>query len=239
MRVAELLNAIASWLESPDNEAMLLAEHDDESLTATATVCFEAAQALRKGAADVDAIEPSEYSELSPNSIDHIVELAMAFDASDDEDLKKSASVLDELLLTIAAPPGSLDQFKSAKDEHLDSLKRQYQDSKGTPTQKKKLGDAEKAIKSSPYYKEYAPMEAALSCRTCPDHAGAQMARVGEAMFQCSLDKKVYNYQTGYTNEKGEKVPGGDVALQTEKMDMGEPHSMFDTRESRLNGYQR
>ncbi len=62
------------------------------------------------------------------------------------------------------------------------------------------------------------------------------MARVGEHQFQCSLDKKVYNYEAGYTTEKGEKVPGGSVAFQTDQM-MAEPHNMFDTRETRLNGY--
>ncbi len=237
MRVAELLNAIASWLESPNNEAMLLAEHDDDSLMATATVCLQAADALRKGAAEVDTIEPTEKPELSPEAIDHIVELATAFDMSDSEDLKKSASVLDELLLTIAAPPDSVNNFKRAEEQRLNDIKKQYQNSKSGQTEK--LADAEKDIKSSPYYKEYVPMEAPLSTRTCPDHAGAQMARVGDHMWQCSLDKKVYNYQAGYTNEKGEKVPGGDVSLQTEKMDMSEPHSMFDTRDSRLNGYQR
>lgn len=238
MRVAELLNAIASWLESPNNEAMLLAEHDDKSLEATAVLCNKAAAMIREGAGEIEAIEPNEAPTLSAEAIDHIVELATAFDMSDSEDLKKSASVLDELLLTIAAPPGSVDNFKKAEEQRLTDLKKKYENAK-SGNFNEKLADAEKDIKSSPYYKEYVPMEAPLSTRTCPDHAGAQMARVGEHMWQCSLDKKVYNYQNGYTNEKGEKVPGGDVSLQTEKMDMAEPHAIFDTRDSRLNGYQR
>lgn len=237
MRVAELLNAVASWLESSDNEALLLAEHDDESFTATATTCFEAAQVLRKGASAVDAIEPREQANLSADSIDQVVELAAAFDMSDDENLHKLASVFDEILLTIGTSSDSVEQFKSAYDQKVSDIKKQYEEARTGLN--KKLGDAEKSIKSSPYYKEYVPMEAPLSTRNCPDHAGAQMARVGDHMFQCSLDKKIFNFQTGYTNEKGEKVPGGDVSLQTEKMDMGESHSMFDTRDSRLNGYQR
>ncbi len=237
MRVAELLNAVASWLESSDNEAMMLAEHDDDSLTTTAMTCFEAAQVLRKGASEVDAIEPHEQSNLSSESIDHVVELAQAFDQSDDENLHKLASVFDELLLSISAPAGSVEQFKSAQEEKMNEIKKQYEEARSGHN--KKLGDAAKDIKSSPYYKEYLPMEAPLSSRSCPDHAGQQMARVGDHMWQCSLDKKVFNFQSGYTNEKGEKVPGGDVSLQTEKMDMGEGHAMFDTRDSRLNGYQR
>jgi hypothetical protein len=238
MRTAELLNAIASWLESPNNEAMLLAEHDDESFKRTAMACLEAAETLRKGASEVEAIEPHEQSNLSPEAIDHIVELATAFDLSSDAELQKTASVLDELLLTIASPPDAMEQFKNAQSKELNDLKKKYEDIKAGIVNSK-VADAEEAIKDSPYYKEYHALEAPLSTRTCPDHAGAQMARIGEGTFQCSLDKKIYNYYAGYTNEKGEKVPASDVSLQSEKMDERESHSMFDNREDRLNGYLR
>jgi hypothetical protein len=235
MRVAEILMAIASWLESPDNEAMLLAEHDDESFEATALACLEAAEVLKKGAAAVDEVEPHVDVSLSEDSIDHLVEMATAFDASDDEELKKSASVLDEILLTIGARGDEVASYKAAQDKQMDEIKKKYHDAKKKLDEVNKIGETETAIKKSPVYKEYLPMEAPLSARTCPDHAGAQMSRVGEHQFQCSLDKKVYNYEAGYTTEKGEKVPGGSVAFQTD-MDV-EPHNMFDTRETRLNGY--
>ena len=62
------------------------------------------------------------------------------------------------------------------------------------------------------------------------------MARIGDNVWQCDLDKKVYDYANGYTDEKGNKVPGGDVANQT-KLDNTSSYQMFDTRPERLSGY--
>lgn len=236
MRISELLTAFASWLESPENEALLLAEYDDASLEATAKACVEAANILRKGAAEVEAIEPTPESSITPESLDTLASIADAFDSSDDEDLKKSASVIDELLLTLAVTPNAVDQLKNAQKSRIEELKAKYIDTRTRQRDLDKLSEAEKAVKDSPYQKEYTILEHALSTRTCPDHPGAQMARVGESTWQCDLDKKVFNYATGYTTEKGEKVPGGDVANQTLK-DYPDPQSMFDTRESRLKGY--
>jgi len=57
-------------------------------------------------------------------------------------------------------------------------------------------------------------LEGSLSARTCPEHHGVQLRRVGEHTWQCDLDKKNYNYQTGFTMANGVKIPGGDVANQ-------------------------
>ena len=116
-------------------------------------------------------------------------------------------------------------------------LKKLYEEPKKVLDDVIKVKDAKEAIKNSPFNKEYRIMEHELSTRTCPDHPGAQMGRVGEHMWQCAMDKKVYNYLTGYTTEKGEKVPGGDVAEQTPKYHP-EAHAIFDSRESRLMGFQ-
>ena len=97
-----------------------------------------------------------------------------------------------------------------------------------------KVADSIKAIDNS--IKEYRPLEAPLSTRTCPDHPGAQIARVGEDTYQCSLDKKVYNYKGGFTTMKGNVIPGGDVSAQTQALgDRAIEHMSFDTRESKLN----
>lgn len=238
MRISEMLTAIAAWLESPDNEAILLSEYNDECLKVAAQGCVEAAFILRNAAEEVEAIEPQPESNLTAEALDELAELATSFDESDDENLKRTASVLDELLLTIAAPPSYAASFKEAEDRKIDGLRQQYESPSEVLEEVNKVADAKKDIENSPYNKEYRIMEHSLSTRGCPDHAGAQMARVGEGMWQCDLDKKVYNYQAGYTDEKGNKVPGGDVAAQTPN-DRPEAHSIFDTRESRLNGYQR
>lgn len=97
-----------------------------------------------------------------------------------------------------------------------------------------KAGDAIKDIEKSPSYKKYRVLEAPLSARTCPDHAGAQLARVGERRWQCCMDHKIYDYDTGFTTLNGDRVSGGDVSEQTKIMQHENAHTIFDTRSQRL-----
>lgn len=235
MRTAELLNAMAAWLASPNNEAMLLAEADEQCMQVVAESCVLAAELLKKAADEVDALEPPTESVITPEAIDEMAALASAFDASDDPQLKKMASVLDELLLTIAAPPGALADRKAATNDRAEELRKKYQGTREKLHEYNKIGDSEKAIDKSNFTKEYRILEAPLSTRTCPDHPGAQIARVGEYMWQCDLDKKTYNFETGFELNNGSKVPGGDVAQQTQGLNIPF-HAIFDTREGRL-GY--
>ena len=107
MRIAEMLKAVASWLESPHNEALLLAEYDENCSSIVAENCVLAAALLRNAAEEVDLIEPPEESNITPESLEQLANIATAFDASGDPELKKQASVIDELLLTIASPPNA------------------------------------------------------------------------------------------------------------------------------------
>lgn len=81
------------------------------------------------------------------------------------------------------------------------------------------------------------PNEGALSTRYCPDHNGIQAVRISERVYQCPIDGKVYNYETGYTNYKGQKVPGGSVAAQTPSTSDygGIPMRIYDSRQTILN----
>ena len=233
MRVSEMLTAIAAWLESPENEALMLAEHDDECLTVAAQACVEAAFILRAGAEEVETIEPVIESVITAEALDELAELATSFDESDDERLKRTASVLDEILLTIAAPQSSLSELKKAQDRKIDTLRNNYEYPKEELDEKHRVAETVKAIEASPYTKDYRIMEAPLSSRTCPDHPGAQMGRVGDGVWQCEMDKKTYNFQAGYTDHKGNKVPGSDIANQFEKSK--DNHTAFETRDQRLN----
>lgn len=236
MRVSELLMTVAKWLESPDCEAILLAEDDLDCLDSVVKTCITAAAILKKGAEEAEALEPQREPQLTPEALDHLNQIVTAFDSSGDADLQKTASVIDELLLTIASPPKWATSYKEAQENRLDVLKAKYEDAKKQLDEVNKVKESAKAIDKAPMFKEYRIMENPLSTRTCPDHAGGLLARVGENMWQCQLDKKVYNWNTGFTNERGEKVPGGDVANQT-PIYHPEPHAIFDTREGRLNGY--
>lgn len=235
MRTAELLNAMASWLESPNNEAILLSESDGTTLRVVAESCVLAAALLKKAADEVDLLEPQAESVITPETIDETAALATAFDKSNDPQLKRMASVLDELLLSIASPPNALAERKAAENYRIEELKKKYQQPRKDLRDYNKIGVSEKAIDKSNFTKEYKINEQPLSTRGCPQHPGAQLARVGEHIWQCDLDKKTYNYETGFTLENGDKVPGGDVSLQTQNLNTSF-HSIFDDREGRL-GY--
>lgn len=234
MRIAEMLQAIASWLESPNNEAILLAEYDDECLKIVASHCVEAAATLQKAAQIVDSIEPQEESKITPESLEKLADLATAFDASGDEELQKQASVIDELLLSVASPPGAMSERKVSDDKKIEDLKKKYENPRKDLEDSNKIAESKNAIDKSNMTKQFRIMEAPLSSRSCPDHAGAQIARVGENMWQCEMDKKIYNFAIGFELANGNKVPGGNVSLQTQEVDI--PNSnIFDSRESRLN----
>ena len=72
MRVSEILTAIASWLENPDNEAILLSEYNDDCLNVTAAGLSEAAAVLRKTAEEADVFDPEEPSKINERSIEEI-----------------------------------------------------------------------------------------------------------------------------------------------------------------------
>lgn len=233
MRISEMLNAIATWLESPTNEALLLAEENEQCLKIVAESCVLAAALLKRTADEVDVLEPVEPSKITPDSIQELANLATALDSSGDPRLKKQASVLDELLLTIAAPPNALAQRKAKEDNRIEELRKKYEGPRKELQTMDKVSDSLKTIDKSNMTKQYRILEAPLNTRYCPDHPGAQIARVGENMYQCELDKKTYNFTTGYELQNGEKVPGGDVAEQTKGLSMPF-RAIFDDRSGRL-----
>lgn len=222
MRISEMLNAIASWLEDPNNEAMLLAEYHDESLAVVAESCVEAANILKNAALEIESIEPEENNSLTPEGIESVAALASELDKTGDEELIKQANVLDALLLTIAAPKKTLE----------DATKK-YTEPREEIAKKEKLADAVKDIDKSNMTKTYRIMESPLSSRYCPDHPGTPIARVGDNVWQCDLDKKTYNFEQGFTLENGSKVPGGSVANQGDIYEEP-PAVMFSTREERI-----
>jgi hypothetical protein len=236
MRVSELLTAMATWLESPENEALLLAEYNTDCLNVVAESCVSAAAILRAGAEQADLIEPTVEPKLTAEALDHLNMIITAFDASGDADLQKTASTIDELLLTVSAPPDWARSHKQAQMDRLEVLKNNYEEVRKQHNEFNGVKESAKAIEKSPFFKEVRIQDHALNTRTCPDHPGAQMARVGEHMFQCSMDKKVFNYTTGYTTERGEKVSGQEVTSHLPEMDV-QPRTMFDTREDRIMGH--
>lgn len=180
-------------------------------------------------------------SMITINNLQAMAILASEFDKSDDPLLMKQAALLDEILLTIGAQKTAVMAARRAQDEEISRLKAlaetkekdPYTLSKEVHDKSNNVVEAQKAIDK---IKEYRPMEAPLNTRTCPDHPGAQMARIAEHTYQCSLDKSVYNYDTGYTTMKGNNVPGGNVSNQTQSLhDRPNEFTSFETRENKLN----
>jgi hypothetical protein len=234
MKISEHLKAFAAALESENNEALMLAEHDDLATEIVAHALVQAADILRQAAAEAEVIEP--FIVLTPEKVDELGVIAEEFDSSGDDFLQKQASVLDELLLSIAAPKNARAEADAHMESRIDELRKKYQGVKEDLNKSEKTADNLKAIQKSPYYKDYRILEAPLNTRYCPDHPGVQIARVGEHEYQCSLDKKKYNWEAGFKLMTGEHVPGGSVAEQTQ-IPHNEPHAIFDTRDSRLGNF--
>lgn len=349
MRIAEMLNAIANWLESPNNEAMLLAEYNENCLKVVAESCVKASNLLKNAADQVDSIEPQNDnfdSEIKPDReladqnfdklldaiksdnwyeagklfgeidkvlgnarmdaveairvlpytadnlprvplskwtnfglgycdawnlsdedvkkeidlinkftdqisnraskkeagstsvndlLNKIANLANIFDSSGDIELKKQASVIDELLLTVAAS----EEYKNklaADSKRFEQIKKNYEDTKTSLDDKKKIADTKKTISDSEYMKKnHTLISAPLQTRHCPDHAGVSMGRVDDNTFQCPLDKKTYNFEIGYDLMNGDHVPGGSVANQSAIIENNNMTTTFDTRENKLS----
>lgn len=229
MKLSEKLLIVASWLEDSENDLIINAESDESNLNTVAIALVKAATALKEAAGEVSKSEPN----LTPEKLDEIAAVAQAFDESGDDLLQKQASVLDEILLTIAAPRGAAIQFRETQDDRIEQLKKNYKDIKVRHDEMNKVSDAVKAIEKSPMAKQYRPLEAPLSTRYCPDHAGGLVVRVGEHTWQCVLDKKIYNFDAGFKTMQGNAVPGGSVEMQTPDH-AEEGHVIFDTRDGRL-----
>lgn len=174
-----------------------------------------------------------------------MVGLANALDCSGDEQLQKYASVLDEIMLTIGAPRGANHEFESKAEAELDKLREKYRAEGREEVYKERRKELDeqngkeattKALADQ--VKKYKPLEMPLSTRYCPDHPGGLLIRVGDHVYQCEMDKKMYNYQTGFTTNKGNVIPGGGVEHQIKdwgNRDLG--HAMFDTRQTVMSRF--
>lgn len=229
MRISEMLKAMASWLESPNNEALLLSEYDDDCIKIVAESCLQAAEILKIAAQETDLLEPQEKTNLTPNSLNELAAIASEFDNSEDVNLKKQASVIDELLLTIAESREYVAKKKAEEDDRINKLKKNYDESSKRSSELDKKDKASKNIDKSKYYKDVTLDTEPLQTRYCPDHPGVMARRVTDHKIQCPLDKKNYDYEAGFTLEDGTKVMGKSVDKQTD-MDTFQQASIFSTR---------
>jgi hypothetical protein len=54
-----------------------------------------------------------------------------------------------------------------------------------------------------------------MHSRYCPDHPGVSLYRIADSVFQCPLDRSVYDYEKGFTTQDGKEHAGGTIAEMT------------------------
>lgn len=236
IKLSEKLTKLASEFIDLDNELLVLAEetNDDEVLFNVSLALAKAAKAIQMAK---DFVESKGGEVVTYEDLQVMAAIADEFDASGDPVLMKQAAVLDQVLLNF-----SKRTEKSAEDTELDRLHQKYRQQgmekayKTAPEEHDRdIQSADAADAINKRFKEYRPLEASLSTRYCPDHPGEMLYRVGEDVFQCALDKKMYNYKEGFTTQKGNAVPGGDVSQQTKShVDRAIEQMSFSTRESAM-----
>lgn len=224
---------MAAELENPDHEALVAVENDEGLLNLVAASFVGAADALREAAETMAMVEmPAEP--FTARRLDEIAALAESFEASGDSLLMKQASMLDDLLITLASPVGR-EIMKKSEDDRIEQLKKKYKNVLEKQHEMNRIPDAVAAVEKSLVYQTYKPLERGLSQRNCPDHAGIPTYRVGENTVKCSLDGKVYNWNEGFETINGGKVPGVDIQNQHDA-DFNDPSfNTFDTRSERLD----
>jgi hypothetical protein len=232
----EVLKSTASWLENPDNELFSLLEEHEPSIEIAARACITAAEVLKKASLDIQLVSGiQEQKQDVVTALDKLRALANEFDESGDPSLMKKASLLDEILLTVAADVEEQSRFRAKMNNKIAEIKKRSQYMKDIKTATEPTSKAQNT--SEPHGKIYEENEASLSTRYCPDHPGESVFRKGDNIVQCPLDGKTYDFKDGFTTAKGNKIPGTSVENQT-KLDshVSNPLATEETRESRQSG---
>ncbi len=254
----ELINKLTQLkkiLSDPDSELMQMAEKimpsDGDMQNPDESIGFvNFAKSLLDAASNIDValialqcVKEQEEQTLDEASVDELGALAQALDDTGDPILMKQASAIDELLLTVGADPKAQQTFKKAEEEEIERLRTKYRETRGDREYKdvksqfmdeNKVNEAIKAVEKR--FKKYRPLEAPLSTRYSPDMPGVSLIRIGDGVYQCPVTKKIYDFRSGYTTAKGNKVPGTDVQNQTMHLtDRAQEHMNFSTREDALN----
>lgn len=218
---------------------------------------------LESLAASVEFLETGAGQKAGADRLSALVALANVLDESRDTVLMKYAAVLDGVIEEEALKKKEAQYTRYNFPEGFDKLKQRLEKEKvqkpdtweaidkiretdRTDKRESNYGGAYKKRKDEAcrpaevhrQYKEqvahYRPLQMPLSTRTCPDHPGAQMMRVADNTYQCSLDHRIYPWNEGFVTYKGNVVPGGDVANQIKDWNAGVGHYLFQTRESQM-----
>ena len=220
MAISMDLRVLASKLEKSSDDLLVKASTKGPEVLERVATAVAAASTLLEGVAK--DMEDNATFQITPQQLDEIAALASAFDESDDPLLKKQASVLDELLLSIAAPKNAIAQAKKATEDEINRLRSERRRSRKEEAYElphKVHADMNNSVAQAKaveqQVKQYIPLEAPLQTRYPPDRPGGQMTRITDHVYQDVDTGIIYDYKAGYTTQKGNKVPGSSVEAQT------------------------
>ena len=239
MSVSIDLRVLAKKLENNSEELLIKAESKG-ILPKVAQAIAAASTLLEEVANDMDS--SGDFS-MEPEQLDEIAALASAFSESGDPLLQKQASVLDDFLVSIALSREASEKATQVKEDTINEMRAErrkakvdelYKDPKKALNERNRVNEQVKAVKQMP--KKYRVMEAPLQTRYSPDMPGSMMVRITDGVYQDITTGKIYDYEKGYTTDKGNEVPGGSVANQTAQFGdhNHQSTSLFQTRESMM-----
>lgn len=221
----DLLKSTAAWLDDPDNEVYALLEFDEDSLNITAKACTLASAILQKAALDIQMVsgieDTNKYSYDMVDVLDGLNSIASEFELSDNPDLVRKASLLEDILLTITSTVEEQAKFKSAVQKKIEDIKKKSKEAGSV------IKAESAAEKETPKNKELRPLEAPLTTRHCSDHPGVMLVRISDGVFYCPLNGKQYDYNSGFTTENGHKVPATSVKGQSDDQNEYAMPTMF------------
>jgi arginyl-tRNA synthetase len=232
----ELISKLREIIDDLSSDQSVLAIEaekclDDQALLSFAELTVAAAESLEEAMAIVEG----EGSSFSEDDIEELGAVAQAFDESGDPLLRKQASVLDEILISIGSNPKASEAFKKAQDDEIERLRAKYnkQKNESDVIENKEAKEAIKAIEEK--VKRYKPLEAPLSTRYSPDMPGVMLVRIGDNVWQCPVTKKIFDFTNGYTTANGNKIPGTSVSEQSKLENSVQESMQFTSREDALN----
>lgn len=160
--------------------------------------------------------------------------LASVADTLDKSGSKKGADLIDSFIAKYAYPDvdwkeeGDTEQSKRYDEKyHHNLLVRE-------PKRDQERLDKDREKHHIQQYQERGTHP--LQTRYCPNHIGVSMSRVGEGIYQCSLDGHIYDFNAGFTLENGDKIPPSSISNQTEMATpYASPARIFDSRQNIIN----
>jgi hypothetical protein len=244
MAISMDLRVLARKLEKNSDDLLASASTKGPQTFEKVATAIAAASTLLESVAD-DMDENAEF-QITAEQLDELVAVASAFDESNDPLLKKQASVLDDLLLSIAAPKNAARQARKVTDDEINRLRMERRKTRGEEAYIKPRQEhhdmwntAAQAKAVEQQVKRYIPLEAPLQTRYPPDRPGGQMTRITDHVYQDITTGIIYDYKAGYTTQKGNKVPGGSVENQTRQLGdyRNQSTALFETRQSLMGRY--